>query len=74
MARRTFDVIDVTEILVHWHAGRSLNEMSQSLGVDRKTIRKYVAPAAGAGINPGRAGEERGRVGGSGPGVVPGAG
>jgi hypothetical protein len=39
MARRTFDVIDVTEILVHWHAGRSLNEMAGSLGVDRKTIR-----------------------------------
>jgi transposase len=53
MARRTFDVIDVTEILVHWHAGRSLNEMSQSLGVDRKTIRKYVAPAVAAGIEPG---------------------
>jgi hypothetical protein len=53
MARRTFDVIDVTEILVHWHAGRSLNEMSASLGVDRKTIRKYVAPAVAAGIVPG---------------------
>jgi transposase len=53
MARRTLDVIDVTEILVHWHAGRSLNEMSQSLGVDRKTIRKYVAPAVAAGIAPG---------------------
>jgi transposase len=53
MARRTFDVIDVTEILVHWHAGRSLNEMSQSLGVDRKTIRKYVAPAVAAGVIPG---------------------
>ena len=53
MARRTFDVIDVTEILVHWHAGRSLNEMSDSLGVDRKTIRKYVAPAVAAGIAPG---------------------
>ena len=53
MARRTFDVIDVTEILVHWHAGRSLNEMSQSLGVDRKTIRKYAAPAIAAGITPG---------------------
>jgi transposase len=52
MARRTFDVIDVTEILVHWHAGRSLNEMSQSLGVDRKTIRKYIAPAVAAGIAP----------------------
>ena len=46
-------MIDVTEILVHWHAGRSLNEVSQSLGVDRKTIRKYVAPAAAAGIVPG---------------------
>src|SRR5271155_2174101 len=55
MARRTFDVIDVTEILVHWHAGRSLNEMSGSLGVDRKTIRKYVAPAVAAGIVPGGA-------------------
>jgi hypothetical protein len=54
MARRTFDVIDVTEILVHWHAGRSLNEMSQSLGVDRKTIRKYIAPAVAAGELTGR--------------------
>jgi transposase len=53
MARRTFDVIDVAEILVHWHAGRSLSEMSQSLGVDRKTLRKYVAPAVAAGIAPG---------------------
>jgi transposase len=53
MARRTFEVIDVTEILVHWHAGRSLNEMSGSLGVDRKTIRKYVTPAVAAGIVPG---------------------
>jgi transposase len=53
MARRTFDVIDVAELLVHWHAGRSLSEMSGSLGVDRKTIRKYIAPAVAAGIAPG---------------------
>jgi transposase len=53
MARRTFDVIDVTEILMHWHAGRSKNEMAQSLGVDRKTLRKYLAPAEAAGITPG---------------------
>jgi predicted DNA-binding transcriptional regulator YafY len=45
MATRTFDVIDVTEILVHWHAGTSLSEMSQSLGVDRKTIRQDVTTA-----------------------------
>ncbi len=53
MARRTFDVIDVTEILMHWHAGRSKNEMAGSLGVDRKTLRKYIAPAEAAGIVPG---------------------
>ena len=53
MARRTFDVIGVAEILVHWHAGRSLNEMSGSLGADRKTLRKYIAPALAAGISPG---------------------
>jgi hypothetical protein len=53
MARRTFDVIDVTEILMHWHAGRSKNEMAASLGVDRKTLRKYIAPAEAAGIVPG---------------------
>ena len=35
MARRTVDVIDVTEILMHWQAGRSLSEMAGSLGVDR---------------------------------------
>src|SRR6266545_3166749 len=44
MARRTFDVVDVTEILIHWHAGRSISEVAASLGVDRKTIRKYLAP------------------------------
>lgn len=53
MARRTFDVVDVTEILVHWYAGRSKSEMATSLGVDRKTISKYVAPAIEAGYRPG---------------------
>jgi transposase len=53
MARRSFTVVDVTEILVHWYAGRSLSEVSDSLGVDRKTIRKYLAPAVAAGMAPG---------------------
>jgi transposase len=53
LARRTFDVTDVTEILVHWYAGRSQSEVATSLGVDRKTIRKYLAPAIEAGIVPG---------------------
>jgi len=43
MARRTFDVIDICEIFVHWHAGRSKNEVAGSLGLSRNTVRKYVA-------------------------------
>jgi hypothetical protein len=39
MARRSFHVIDITEILVHWYAGRSQYELADSLGVDRKTVR-----------------------------------
>jgi transposase len=53
MARRTFDVVDVTEIFIHWYASRSISEVSASLGVDRKTIRKYLAPALAAGLTPG---------------------
>lgn len=44
---------DVTEILVHWYAGRSQSEVAASLGVDRKTIKKYLTPAIEAGIVPG---------------------
>ncbi|WKK24175.1 IS21 family transposase [Streptomyces olivoreticuli] len=53
MARRTFTVVDVTEVLIHWYAGRSKTELADSLGIDRKTIRKYLAPAVAAGITPG---------------------
>ena len=48
-------MIDVTEILEHWHAGRSQAEIAASLGVDRKTVRKYTAPAIAAGLTPGDA-------------------
>ena len=46
-------MIDVVEILVHWHAGRRIGEVSSSLGVDPKTVRKYVRPAMEAGLAPG---------------------
>ncbi|GAA3369752.1 hypothetical protein GCM10017744_090720 [Streptomyces antimycoticus] len=52
MARKTFNVVDITEIYVHWYAGRSKGELAASLGVDRKTITKYLAPAIAAGITP----------------------
>jgi hypothetical protein len=54
-------VIDIVEILVHWHAGRPIAVVVESLGTDRKTIRKYVAPAVS------------GPVGGPGWGLVPSA-
>lgn len=59
-------MIDVTEILVHWYAGRPKTEVAASLGVDPKTVRKYVAPAEAAGFCPGgpavRSGEWERRV------------
>jgi hypothetical protein len=48
-------MVDVTEILVHWHAGRSFSEIATSLRVDPKTVKKYTAPAIAAGIVPGGA-------------------
>jgi transposase len=66
-------VIDVTEILVHWHAGRSKNEMAQNLGVDRKTLRKYIGRRRRRASSR-RAGQERAGVGGSGAGLVPAVG
>jgi DNA-binding NarL/FixJ family response regulator len=47
-------VIDITEILVHWHAGRSQAEIAESLDLDRKTVRKYIEPAIAAGFTPSR--------------------
>ena len=44
---------DVVELLVHWYGGRRIGEVCSSLGVDPKTVRKYVAPAIGAGLAPG---------------------
>lgn len=46
-------MVDVTEILIHWYAGRNVTELADSLGIDRKTIRKYLGPALDAGMVPG---------------------
>jgi transposase len=53
LARREFAVVDVTEMLKHWYAGRPKNELARSLGVDVKTARKYITPAEAAGLSPG---------------------
>lgn len=38
-------MVDITEIYLHWYAGRSKSELAASLGVDRKTVRKYLVEA-----------------------------
>ena len=55
MVRRSFTVRDIAEILVHWQAGRSFRQIAHSLGVDRNTVRKYVALAISLGYQPGAA-------------------
>ncbi len=46
-------MIDLVELFEHWWAGRSQVQISESLGIDRKTVRKYLAPAEAEGIVPG---------------------
>jgi transposase len=53
MARRSFEVLDVVEIYQHWNAGRPKAVIAESLGVDPKTVRKYVKLAEDAGLSPG---------------------
>ena len=53
MGRRSFAVRDIAEILEHWQAGRPIQSVARSLGLDRKTVRKYVALAQSAGFQPG---------------------
>lgn len=48
---------DLMELFRHWHAGRSQVQISTALGIDRKTTRKYLAPALAAGLVPGEGGK-----------------
>lgn len=50
MAYREVDVIEVREILRAWLAGRGQRKVAEQAGVDRKTVRRYVAAAEAAGL------------------------
>ena len=43
---------DLVEMFRHWNAGRSQVQINEALSIDRKTIRKYVAPALAEGLQP----------------------
>jgi hypothetical protein len=48
MARRILSVVVVAQILIEWHAGRSIREVAGRAGVTPKTVRRYVARAGEA--------------------------
>lgn len=41
---------DIIEIYRHWQAGRGSRCIAESMGVDRKTVRKYIRAAVEAGF------------------------
>ncbi|HEY5148317.1 MAG TPA: integrase [Mycobacterium sp.] len=43
---------DFVEMFRHWNAGRSQVQINEALNIDRKTIRKYLAPALAEGLDP----------------------
>jgi transposase len=45
-------VTDFVEMFRHWNAGRSQVQINEALGIDRKTIRKYLTPALAEGLQP----------------------
>jgi transposase len=45
-------VTDFVEMFRHWNAGRSQVQIYEALHIDRKTIRKYLAPALAEGLQP----------------------
>jgi transposase len=45
-------VTDFVEMFRHWNAGRSQVQIYEALNIDRKTIRRYLAPALAEGLQP----------------------
>ena len=44
MARRDIPMNEVVETIYQWHQGRNIQQISKSLGLDRKTVRKSIRP------------------------------
>lgn len=43
--------MDIYEILSRWHAGYTISGIGEALGIDRKTVRRYVRAAEEGGIS-----------------------
>lgn len=45
---------EVVETIYQWHQGRKIQQISKSLGLDRKTVRKYLGKANELSIDRGK--------------------
>ena len=50
MARKEIRMEELVEVLYQWHKGRNISQIKRSVGLTRKTIRKYIALAEGEGF------------------------
>lgn len=50
MARKEIRVEELVEVIYQWHRGSGISQIKRSLGIDRKTIRKYIDLAEGQGF------------------------
>ena len=51
MAYSPKGVMDIFEILTRWHSGYTISGIGDALGIDRKTVRRYVRAAEEGGIS-----------------------
>lgn len=50
MSFKQFDPMDIYNIVIRWHSGYKIREISRALQIDRKTVRRYIKAAEGAGL------------------------
>ncbi len=51
MARRYISMNELMEVFYRWHKGEKIKSISTSLGMDRKTVRKYINMIKSSGIS-----------------------
>jgi len=51
MARREIRMEELVEVLYQWHMGRNISQIKRSVGLDRKTIKRYIELAQDCGFS-----------------------
>ena len=51
MSYQGFEKMDLYNIIIRWHQGYKIRQISRALNLDRKTVRKYIKLAQKAGLS-----------------------